>query len=367
MLAKRSGLTVVIMVLLAIAVGILSPSALAQDADGRVIPAYGRMQRFTLSPDGQMVATYENYLLYQIEESRPREEDLWVRLVDLATEDTLTVGPFTTPVHDVAFSPDGTLLATYHLDGIIHLWDTSSGSALNQFSGIFGGGRLAFLPDGKTLFAFNGGMAAFLWDIENGVIPKVLSFHPDSYGNYLAIRESSGQIFDVALAADGSGLGLGTATGEIWYWSLENDLQVKVRASTTGMMPGDAMLPRFLPDGRTLTYWDRSSESLRFVQVPSGLEYAEMVIEGGSHSSFTFAPDGETVAWGDGDVLVIGKLALEAREFTVTTEIPIALPDSLRGRIQQVAFTPDSRQVIVGGFRADDPAENLLLVFDVPE
>ena len=61
-------------------------------------------------------------------------------------------------IYQLAFSPDGTILASGDAGGIIHLWELPTGKHLTTFKSSAGYiNKLAFAPDGKTLASTNGG------------------------------------------------------------------------------------------------------------------------------------------------------------------------------------------------------------------
>ena len=55
----------------------------------------------------------------------------------------------------MAFSPDGSLLATNSFDGTARVWDTSSGEELLNLENDNGPGFVAFSPDGSLLATSN--------------------------------------------------------------------------------------------------------------------------------------------------------------------------------------------------------------------
>lgn len=95
-------------------------------------------------------------------------------------------------VSEVAFSPDGRMLAT--LDGQLSIWDLASGKRIHSRS-LSNSLRssLAFSPDGKLVAASNqNGSKVILWNIKSGqewIISQKqvndLAFSPD--GSLLAI------------------------------------------------------------------------------------------------------------------------------------------------------------------------------------
>ena len=83
-------------------------------------------------------------------------------------------------IHDFAFSPDNSLLATAAADGNVRLWDIRA----HQLRKVFFGEsvsltHLSWSPDGKKLAAADDVAAAFVWDVESGkreqTIPRVVS------------------------------------------------------------------------------------------------------------------------------------------------------------------------------------------------
>ena len=67
-------------------------------------------------------------------------------------------------IDSVAFSPDGTIVASGCKDTTIKLWDPSTGELRQTLTGPKNRlESLAFAPDGKTLASGSGGPEALIW------------------------------------------------------------------------------------------------------------------------------------------------------------------------------------------------------------
>jgi WD40 repeat protein len=107
----------------------------------------------TLSPGGRQIAVTDE-----------REDFAWV--FDTATGAARKFSGHRDFVSGLAFSPDGSILATGSMDGTIALWNTTNGVSIARLPGHMQETTdVAFSPDGQTLVSLAQGESLKLWHL----------------------------------------------------------------------------------------------------------------------------------------------------------------------------------------------------------
>lgn len=136
-------------------------------------PGYTKHNVLAFSPDGQFLADGKHMQnrvdLYKVYvDDTPQLEQMRTLEGDSASIKT---------VRSVAWSPDGTQLATAGLDDIVVIWDPQTGEETRRFPDLIGVEALTFLPDGSSIAMAGPDSLVRIWDIENNTLITELRGH----------------------------------------------------------------------------------------------------------------------------------------------------------------------------------------------
>jgi WD40 repeat protein/energy-coupling factor transporter ATP-binding protein EcfA2 len=167
-------------------------------------------------------------------------KDNTIKLRDMVTGATTTLGNHKTPASALAFSSDGKTLASGHTDSALILWDLRTGKRRSFNPNIYGREDSIF-PYSMT-FSPNGMMLTGSSADSNGILLDLRA------GQFLNNLVSSGNGLNVfAFAPDGKTLALCKSGSHIHLMDMRT-----MRVIATCDPDGDVISLAFTPDGRTL-------------------------------------------------------------------------------------------------------------------
>ncbi|VTR92442.1 serine threonine protein kinase : Serine/threonine protein kinase OS=Planctomyces maris DSM 8797 GN=PM8797T_27372 PE=4 SV=1: Pkinase: WD40: WD40: WD40: WD40: WD40 [Gemmata massiliana] len=287
----------------------------------------------------------------------------------------------TAGVRALAFSPDGTLLASGGADHLIYLWDTVSWAHRGPLKGHPGEvSALAFAPGGGRLASVTSGEDDFrvriwnvatavreaelgkratsgMWDVAyspngrtlicGGWDKKLYLVDAATGDERVLVGEAAPEfVRGLSISPDGRWVAAG-GSGETKVW----DVTTGVPVATAAKLP-DGMCPTFLPDSGFVG-WNHG-EGRVYLCAPSGQERKHWRSPKGHIDGLTVSADGRFVA-------AIGENGL-ARVFSAADLTEVATLDGHQGTVWAAAFAPDGTKLATGG-----EVDQTIYIWDLPE
>lgn len=255
----------------------------------------------------------------------------------------------------LSFSSDGKILATGSTDKTVQLWDTTTGDPIITLTGhIDAINALTFSPDGATLASASTDGKVMFWNIDTGFpLPTRITGHTQLI-EAVAFLKNSTTLASVAF------------NRVITLWDLKTSQKTDFQMNQVARR-GHPQFPQdlfhalaFSPDGTQLvsigreaeviftagsgitTSRQRQDQLIQLTDVSTGRELQSLTWEN-DFDSVVFSPDGKTIALSSSDRFRMWNIE-------TSEHIDISLLNSNNGDsvIRALVFSPDGKKIVSG-------------------
>lgn len=227
---------------------------------------------------------------------------------------------------ELAFSPNGLLLATSGADGAIHLWNTPTGRRVRTLAHPQGATSLAFSPDGQWIVTGGYDHTVRLWRVSDGTLARTLGGH-------------TGTVWSVAFSPDGRTIASSGEDKVVRLWNAADGQPTRVLAGHRLNVWHVA----FSPDGRRLVSGS-FDHTLKVWNTRTGTLLQTIPAHRAAVVGVAISHDGRNVASGGDDATVhLWRL----RNGHVSAEPRLTLTGG--DHVYTVAFSGDDRWLASGG------------------
>jgi WD40 repeat protein len=244
-----------------------------------------------------------------------------VRIMQVPT--SLTLKDHTNKLMGVAWSPDGTKVATASYDTTAKIWDANNGTVLRTLRGhirLVAG--VAWSPDGTKVLTASYDSTAKVWDINTGAVLKTFRGH-------------TREILSVAWSPDGTKIVTGSADNTARIWDANNGTLLRTLTEHEYYVWSVA----WSPDGTKIA--TGSGDNIARIWDPTNGSRLQAFANNGSVNCVAWSPDGTKLA--------AGCYSQQVKVWNVVTETEIRTIHAHPDIVYSVAWSPEGDKIISSG------------------
>jgi WD40 repeat protein/energy-coupling factor transporter ATP-binding protein EcfA2 len=276
----------------------------------------GPLTAVAFSPDGSRLATASN--------------DTSVRIWDAATGQSLfTLQDHDRPVTAVAFNHDGTRVVSGGEDGRIVVWNGETGARLTSRTGDNGAVHaLAFSPDGAQLAVANADATLRVWETAGWTSPYLSFGHADA-------------LTDVVFTSDGQRIATAGRDGRIILWNALTGASLNsIEPATFQDAPLAINAIALSPDDRLLATADNNG-GVRILDAATGVRQDTFIGHASPVNDVAYNPNGQTLTTAGADGT--------AKVWRIDSGQAIDSLPVNAGGLQTLVYSPDGTRLATGG------------------
>jgi WD40 repeat protein len=236
-------------------------------------------------------------------------------------------------INALAFNPRGEILVSGSQDETMKVWDLKSGALLRTIDvssdGIWGVQAMSFSPDGKSLVTAGDNGSLRIWDTTLWKTERSFLFDTD---------DDVSKALSVVFSPDGKQVLSGHTDGTVRLWDVQTGRSLRAIKSV-----GRGVRSAFTPDGKMVVSVNDDNNPIQIIDAQTGVIIRDIGKEEDADyvQSVAINPDGKTIAVAESG----GEISLwEIQSGKFLVRLAPGYSDD-----DVVAFSPDGRTLAAGG------------------